>query len=173
MSMFYSKSKDPKLKYLSNFENIKIEYKGRKYNSVEHGFQAMKYIISERDDIGKLFEIGGKYSELSCKEVKKIGSRIGFKNNGCTLDNLLWNIKRVEVMEDLIKARYLTDEKFRNIISKYDNLLHFERSGKKSFWGGSWNRGDERIPDNFKGNNMLGKIIIKIKKENDQTSEGS
>ena len=83
MTLFYSKSKDLDLRYLSNFEECEVSYGDKKYGSVEKGFQAQKYIISGYDNIGKKFELGNEYDSLNGNEIKKLGGKGGFKKNSC------------------------------------------------------------------------------------------
>ena len=163
MSLFYSKSKDLELRYLSNFERFPIKYKDKLYPSVEHGFQGLKYNISNCISIGKKFEIGNEYDQLDGNEIKKLGGKGGFKRNKCELDIKKWNEVSFNIMKMLIESRYYNDNKFRDILNKHDKLFHFERSGEKSYWGGNWKKGDERIESKFRGKNMLAKIMTKIK----------
>ena len=83
MALFYSKSKDLDLRYLSNFEECEVSYEGKKYGSIEKGFQSQKYIISGYENIGKKFELGNEYDSLNGNEIKKMGGKGGFKKNGC------------------------------------------------------------------------------------------
>lgn len=163
MDIFYSKSKNLDLRYLSNFEECEVNYEGKKYGSVEKGFQGLKYILSGYESVGKKFEVGNEYDNLNGNEIKKLGGKGGFKKNGCELDIEKWNKESVGIMEGLIESRYKNDKKFRKILDKYDKIFHFERSGEKSFWGGNWKKGVERIECNFRGKNKLGEIMIKVK----------
>ncbi len=163
MALFYSKSKDLELRYLSNFEECEVSYEGRNYKSVEKGFQGLKYIISGYESIGKKFEVGNEYDKLSDSEIKRMGGKGGFKKNGCELNIVKWNKIRVGIMRVLIKSRYENDEKFRKILDKYDKVFHFERGGEKSFWGGNWKKEDVKIEANFRGKNKLGEIMMEMK----------
>tara|TARA_B110001452_G_scaffold191528_1_gene161635 strand:+ start:142 stop:822 length:681 start_codon:yes stop_codon:yes gene_type:complete len=94
-------------------------------------------------------------------EVKSSSGKGKMKKAGYTLDVVTWNRARVAVMEHLLLARWVSDDKFRSILSaslgKY--LLHFERSGRKSFWGGSLNKADQTP----QGQNTLGKMMMKLR----------
>jgi hypothetical protein len=61
-------------------------------------------------------------------------------------------------MKDLVNLRYSNDKEFKQIIdnakSKNIELLHFERSGKSSYWGGCMKNGE------WVGENVLGKLLM-------------
>lgn len=94
-------------------------------------------------------------------QVKGSSGKGKMKKADYTLDVVTWNRARVAVMEHLLLARWVSDDKFRSILSaslgKY--LLHFERSGRKSFWGGSLNKVDQTP----QGQNTLGKMMMKLR----------
>eukprot|EP00121_Abeoforma_whisleri_P003534 Awhi_evm1s3173 len=113
---------------------------------------------------------GGKSTPL---EAKSSGGKGGYKKHGATLNIQLWSQTRVSAMKEIIQARYRCDELFRNILkeTKKQNfyLVHFERSGQRSFWGASvvkeidsaFNRNDGLR--NIKGGNQLGKIMMEFR----------
>ena len=105
MALFYSKSKNLELRYLSNFEECEVSYEDRKYGSVEKGFQSLKYIISGYEEIGKKFELSNEYDSLNGCEIKRMGGKGGFKKNGCELNFDKWNKVSLEIMKVLIKSR--------------------------------------------------------------------
>ncbi len=169
---FYSKSRDvadlgPDIvphwrKILSNFWMFTVTYEGEKFPSVEHFFQASKFKCSNKPEYFADFTINGKYGKSDALTVKKKGSKSGFKNMGAQLDVNDWNRCRIDRMKEFIKARYEQDEDFRRILvtcrDRGVTLLHFERSGHKSFWGGSVSRDDGTI----RGENQLGKIMMEV-----------
>jgi len=178
IKMFYSKSKDPNLKYLSNFEPSVVKFKIFKkvmtFPSVEHGFQAMKYAISDQIEYAKEFEVGQKQGLKLPKDIKKEGGRPAFKKRKVLLNVRLWEANKKIVMQRLINSRYTLDAKFRRIIHdiKRDKIKLFHYEGTRgrgvSYWGGSWPASvslENRDKTNFKGENALGKIILKAKKQ--------
>ena len=94
-------------------------------------------------------------------QVKGSSGKGKMKKAGYTLDVVTWNRARVAVMEHLLLARWVSDGEFRSILiaSQGKNLLHFERTGPKSFWGGSIDKKSGEI----KGQNTLGKIMMKLR----------
>ena len=187
---FYSKSKDevlPKLKQgkswdiwnslpewrknlpewrkiLSNFHNVDITIEGKVYPSIEHYFQAAKALHSNKPELAILFQKGNSIGIQSPVEAKEAGSRKYYKNNGISLDTEKWNKNSEKIMYDALVARSLVDEEFNDILknSYKENyyLLHFERSGKKSEWGGAI----EKETGNIVGKNRLG-ILLMILRE--------
>ena len=165
MSLFYSKSKNLDLRYLSNFEKSKVSYKGKSYPSVESGFQGLKYFISGCKEVASKFELGGKYENLDSSEIKKLGGKGGFKKNKCELDVDKWNKESVGIMRKLLESRYDNDIRFKTILDGLNvKLFHFERSGVKSFWGGNWEKNDIiRNKETFRGQNKLGELLDGLK----------
>ena len=94
-------------------------------------------------------------------QVKGSSGKGKMKKAGYALNVGAWDVARVAVMEHLLRARFGSDGEFRSILSasqgKY--LLHFERSGRKSFWGGSLNKADQTP----QGQNTLGKMMMKLR----------
>ena len=150
MLLFHSRAKDPRGKVLSNFYPCNFIYNERVFHSVEEAFQCMKFEYSSRPDL---------YDQVFTdpKAAKSAGSKTGMKKLKCVLNVEKWNNNSVQIMKDIIAARYSYDQEFKNIVDQCKNenieLYHFERTGEKSFWGGCFKDGK------FVGNNMLGKII--------------
>jgi ribA/ribD-fused uncharacterized protein len=166
---FYSKSKDaadlgPTIpahwrKILSNFWPADVEFEGKTFPSVEHFFQASKYLCSTRPELFEHFCRGGRWGSSSPAEAKSKGSKKGFKAYKADLDVAQWEGSKVERMTAFLKARYEQDDVFRAILQachdKGAYLLHFERSGAKAYWGGSVG------PDgDVRGTNKLGTIMM-------------
>ena len=106
--------------------------------------------------------MNGKYGNVDALTAKKKGSKTGFKSVKAQLNVDDWNRCRIDRMREFIQARYEQDDDFRQILvacrERGVTLLHFERSGQKSFWGGSVSRDNGMI----KGENQLGKIMMEV-----------
>lgn len=76
---------------------------------------------------------------------------------GYSLDVSRWNEARVQVTLHLLRTRLGVDNDFQRILraSGTSYLLHTDRAGQKSFWGGS-DKG---------GENMLGQLLMQIRYE--------
>ena len=83
------------------------------------------------------------------------------KSIRATLDTFIWNDISYKIMESLIEVRVRCDETFRLMLVRNrltgTVLFHFERSGKKSFWGGYFRDG------RWLGQNKLGHILNTVK----------
>lgn len=167
--VFFSKSKNLDARYLSNFtimSGLKIEnihfptpnkvLDNKVFPSIEHAFQGYKLAISNAPEsiINELID------STDAKEVKRMGSKKFFKENGLVLDISSWTSESVDLMRYLVRQRLHIDLKYREIIKNaIDNnvkLYHFERSGKKSLWGGFF----EKQTGKWVGQNRLGKMLM-------------
>lgn len=94
-------------------------------------------------------------------KVKGSSGKGKMKKAGYALDVGAWDVAKVAVMEHLLRARWVSDPAFRSILiaSQGKYLLHFERTGIKSFWGGSIDKKSGEI----KGQNILGKMMMKLR----------
>lgn len=168
VAMFYSKSKDVDdlginceswRKVLSNFHQVEVEIDGRRYPSPEHAFHGAKVRCSSNPDKSREFEIGGSIAS-GPSDAKKMGGKGGFKKLGIELNIGQWNSVRDEEMMKILKYRFENEELFRMILmeisKKNINLLHFERSGQRSYWGGSRRKEDKKIV----GRNRLGEMMM-------------
>ena len=170
---FYSKSKerndlpgvgDDWRKTLSNFYPSKITIDGATYPTCEHAFHAAKCRSSDNYSAYKEFTVNGKVG-MRPEEAKKAGGRKGFEALGAKLDKVKWErIKSKENMK-ILQARWGQHPEFQAILRalypriRDDNwyLLHFERSGKKSEWGGSYSE-----TEGVKGQNLLGRQLMAL-----------
>lgn len=167
--VFFSKSKNPDARYLSNFtdtDGLKIEnvcfptsnsvLENKVFPSIEHAFQGYKLAISNAPES----IINSLIDSTDGKEVKRMGSKKFFKENGLVLDISSWTSKSMNLMRYLVRQRLHIDLKYREIIKNaIDNdikLYHFERSGRKSLWGGFF----EKQTGVWVGGNRLGKMLM-------------
>ena len=173
VAMFYSKSKDVDdlglgrpdwRKVLSNFHPVEIEVVGRRYPSVEHAFHAAKARCSSNPEVARQFEVGGSVPSTPLG-AKKAGGRAGFAKLGTELDETRWNAQRDAATMAALRARLACDSTFREILatvhSKQLRLVHFERGGAKSYWGGNIRTDDGVIV----GRNRLGEMLMELAAE--------
>ena len=128
--------------------NYLVANGGRRYRTVEHAFQAAKFLhgnaapaeVAERRAAD--FEVGGRIA-ADAKKAKLAGGRKGMAacaGGGCTLDRARWGAAADAVMVDALEARWAVDAAFRDVLRETRRqgirLVHFERSGGKSYWGG-------------------------------------
>ncbi len=178
--MFHSKSKDidafglPKdaMRRLSNFSMDSVEYDGHVYPSVEHAYQAQKYVCSNKPELVKMFYDG---TLDTAEKAKSAGGKGGMKKHGAALDFACWSDKRPtnqggmvfdskgeRIMQDLIESKVKRNPEIRDILKilRKNNvgLVHFSRMDMT--WGAHMNEAKTEI---IRGENKLGDIYDKIK----------
>jgi predicted NAD-dependent protein-ADP-ribosyltransferase YbiA (DUF1768 family) len=149
------------------------------FPTIEHAYQAFKYVCSMPDDEklrallrrfgvlvfpreGKLANKEADLPLLDVRGAKSAGSKRSMKDRGTALNESAWNGDKVAFMVACVDARISVDPDFRAQLIKVheDNifLLHFERSGARSFWGGYIPKTSDGSC--YVGNNMLGRILM-------------
>ena len=135
-------------RFLSNFYPVEIQYKGIKYPSVENFYVAMK--IKEDQVINNKFMTLSDCQELISKiknpsEVKKLGKSLKVRKD--------WNEIKLKIME------WAVNEKFKNI----DLAKMLLETGDEQLIEGNWWGDVYWGICNGKGENNLGKILMKIR----------
>ena len=151
---------------LSNFSSTgesPLSVHEKEYDTVEHAFQAAKYLFAASPKETALkaaqqFESGG--SIRTAVAAKSAGAKKGMQKLKCILDVAQWNEIADEVMRSALRARWECDSTFRTILqavkSEGMTLLHHERSGAKSYWGGTVKEGT------ICGRNQLGVMLMEL-----------
>ena len=127
-------------RFLSNFYERPIEVGNRRWASSEHAYQAAKsLLISDWDAI------------QSCRtpgEAKRMGMRISLRPD--------WHEVRLPIMEEIVAAKFdqHDDLRLHLIMSNPSELIEGNHWGDV-FWGVCKGRGE----------NHLGKILMKIREE--------
>ena len=136
--LFHSRAKTEDGRVLSNFYSSNIVYDKLTFSSAEAFFQGLKCLYS--DCPSDIF----KFQTMEPLEAKRAGRRLNINVEE-------WNRDSVEAMRFVLKLRYDQDTKFREVVNKYrsEGLYHFDRAGKKSFWGGE--------------KNILGKLMMNLR----------
>ncbi len=127
-----------------NFSSFAIVYKGTKYLTVEHAYQAMKFVDTAPEIAKKIVESN------SAVEAKIIARRNADKQNKD------WTKISAQVMEELLRAKIAQHEYVKTKLLETKDMLICEDSPTDSFWG---------IGPNRDGENMLGKIWMKLRDE--------
>lgn len=176
-------------RYLSNFADSSLVFRGEHFRSVENAFQAAKFLYSDRPELfsEKAFTLKRtrknpetkqeetyitkvKIGDLPPPLAKSAGSKGGMKKVRATLDIQKWNQVHVDIMRELIGIRVRSDRLFRKILKKARDtgtkLLHFESAnGKKGappFWGGYFKGNSRQELGDFFGHNTLGEIMMTV-----------
>jgi predicted NAD-dependent protein-ADP-ribosyltransferase YbiA (DUF1768 family) len=174
---FFSRSKtDTKMmggtqdwaRYLSNFARLPAS---SQYPTVEAAFGFAKYGVAEEiDPESKNAKVPDFSAMTDGLQAKRAHGRKGMKEHGFVLkSNKLaqWNQVRVAEMRRILEERWSSDSKFRailrDVLKSGRGLLHFERSGKKSFWGGCISKKTGEVV----GKNTLGLLMLAIAREHE------
>ena len=178
VEVFYSKSSNPDLKYLSNFANTSLIIKKYCFHTPEHAYHAAKCWMAEDKALGRAcardFMVGGCVG-ASPLAAKRAGSKASLQSKGIML-RPEWDHRehkeplKLVAMRKILEARYEQDAKFREVLAtvraRGARLLHFERSGSKSFWGGFvCQTTGQQV-----GGNQLGELLMEL---SDRTEENS
>jgi predicted NAD-dependent protein-ADP-ribosyltransferase YbiA (DUF1768 family) len=134
---------------------------------VEHAFQAAKYLCSSPKDLAiRQVAMFTNDSKFDAREAKKRGGRKYMSTLGVKLDIKRWGAISRNIMTTLLRSRWHHDSEFREILIETQrqglHLVHFERSGRKSFWGGCVSKDDNRT---VLGQNMLGKMMMEMTRD--------
>lgn len=127
-------------RWLSNFWPCPVVYEGLTYNSTESAYKAAKVA-----DVSKRVDIQRALSSTAAKHIS---------------DNLLprsdWDNIRVDVMLDVNRQKFLNNKDlYEKLIATGDAHLEEGNTHNDTFWGTC----------NGVGENQLGKILMKIRKE--------
>eukprot|EP00928_Gymnodinium_smaydae_P043729 TRINITY_DN29249_c0_g1_i3.p1 TRINITY_DN29249_c0_g1~~TRINITY_DN29249_c0_g1_i3.p1 ORF type:complete len:323 (-),score=42.84 TRINITY_DN29249_c0_g1_i3:86-1054(-) len=162
---------------LSNFHVLKtpLQCWGRRYFSVEHGYQAAKFLYAAfprqlAEEVALELEAERPMGRVAPLEAKMFGAKRGMQKCGCELDVDAWEKSSDSVMRSLLEARWASDPDFRRILFEAKrqrvHLVHFERSGASSYWGGCIKDGD------ILGQNKLGEMLMELAARGSEGSQG-
>lgn len=135
--------------FLSNFYECSITYNGITYKCSEAAFQAQKF---NDENIRK------EFSNYNGRQAKLHGGPRGeHKLNKKQVDD--WNNKRISVMEDIVKEKFLQNPDLKDkLIKTGDSMIYEGRYVMCDiFWGVNLKT--------MKGSNNLGIILMKLREE--------
>ena len=125
--------------FLSNFFNAPVTYGGITYQNNEAAFQSAKAKIKKDKE---------KFIDLLAAEAKKLGRQIELRDD--------WEDVKIDVMHEICMAKFtqnlLLKEKL--LATGTEELVEGNNHGD-TFWGCV----------NGKGENHLGKILMKVREE--------
>ena len=132
-------------RFLSNFGSAKINFENVSYSSVEIAYQAAKWKPEDR-----------KYF-LSCTSLEAIKYNRDNVPNGYAKDE--WDAMKEEIMYSLCRQKFdpnLNPENYEKLIAIGDKHLE-----EMNWWGDTYWGTDK----DGNGQNMLGKILMRIREE--------
>ena len=123
--------------FLSNFYSSPIEYKGIKYPTVEHMFQALKSLNPmERMEIAAAATPG---------KAKRLGRRVSLRSD--------WEEIKIDVMRTALQLKFSDPILRKKLIATGDAELIEGNTWNDTFWGVC----------NGVGKNMLGTLLMEIR----------
>ncbi len=133
-------------RFLSNFYPAVVEYDGLEYSSTEHAYQAAKTTVpAERRRIRESSKPG---------DAKKLGKSVTLRPD--------WEQIKIGVMEDLVRQKFTKHRELKEkLLATGDAYIEETNSWGDCFWGIC----------KGKGENHLGKILMKIRAELKSASE--
>ncbi len=127
-----------------NFSSFKVLYNGVLYSTVEHAYQASKFLETAPEIAKQITE------SYSAHEAQKIAYANKDKQRAD------WDIIKVDFMEKLLRAKLEQNPYVKKKLLETENYMICEDSPKDSFWG---------IGPDRKGQNQLGKLWMKLRDE--------
>lgn len=160
--LFYSKSVDPDRAILSNFALCGkpiVDADGRRYSTVEHFYQAAKFVHAGDNASAINFTVDAAEDEQA---VGRAGADAKLAADSAYLVLDGWDGVRDEVMRRAVAARARSDAEFVRALraSCGSQLLHYEATGAKSYWGGTFT-----ATGHFEGRNRLGDLLMELRQQ--------
>ena len=145
----------------SNMSDHSVEIDGVKYTSVEHYFQAMKATEFKDDETLKKI-----LKTKTAKAVKALGNKVKDFNEDT------WKLRRDDVMKKAVRAKFVQHPELRKRLVETDEKQIGFADARDNYWsiGTSMVQEKARLPAKWKGENHLGKILMALRKEFEESS---
>lgn len=128
--------------FLSNFYLCGITYNGMKFTNAEALFQSFKALNRQHE-----------YCDLTGKESKRKGRTEDLPSN--------WNEARLPLMEGILRLKFTQNDNLKQmLLNTGEQELIESNTWHDNFWGSC-----ECSRCGDKGENNLGKLLMKIRKE--------
>ena len=137
---------------LDNFSAHIVEIWGKKFQTSEHAYQWKKFADSNPEIAQEIF------SATSPNQVKKISDA-----HKAEVSSIFHNLK-VEIMEEILRAKVNQHEKVKRILKESGTKMIIENSPLDNFWGAG---------HDGKGENVLGKLWMKVRDSQNLNSDSS
>lgn len=126
---------------LSNFGGYPVLYKGIRYKNSEAAFQSQKVLDPA---------VREKFANLSPNAAKKMGRQLNLRPD--------WEEVKDEIMEEIVRAKIDQNPEVKErLLETGDMIIEEGNDWKDTYWGVDLKTG--------KGENRLGKILMKIRDE--------
>ena len=131
--------KKPEYQFLSNMARVWVDYEEHSYFSVEHAYQAAK--STNPRDRKLMFRVASPY------DAKRIAKSFVVRQD--------WHQIKLQVMEDLLRQKFNTEPFKFKLKATGNAYIEETNTWGDTYWGVC----------NGKGDNHLGKLIMKIRSE--------
>jgi hypothetical protein len=138
----------------SNMSDHPVEIDGTKYPSVEHYYQAMKAVeFKDEDSLKKIMKT------KTSKAVKALGNKVKDYNEE------VWKAKQDEVMEKAVRAKFVQHPELREKLLETEDKVIGYADARDIYWsiGTSIGLDKAKSPSKWRGQNKLGKILMKLR----------
>lgn len=139
----------------SNWSPCNISYDNQKFHTSEQLFMYLKALFFYDEEIARKIVKEGKDPEAA----KYLGRQVR------NFNNKEWEKVREEKMYIAVYEKFTSDEKLKQILLNTGNKILVEGSPFDDIWGVKLRWDDPLILDekNWKGLNLLGKILMKVR----------
>jgi ribA/ribD-fused uncharacterized protein len=143
-------------RHFSNMSEHRITIDDVEYKTVEHYFQAMKaHEFEDTEMYQKILKV------KTPKATKAIGQKIAnFKPE-------VWDKKKDGTMEKGVRTKFIQHPTLRKQLLETGDKLIGEANPRDTYWGigTSMNLEKAKIPSKWRGKNMMGKLLMKLRDE--------
>lgn len=141
--------------FLSNFYPVEIEVEGMKFPTVENAYQALKLPKEYR----KFF------LHIMPGEAKRLAR--SFINKEMECEEYFYTYfekQKVDIMRDLLRLKFNNSELGYKLKHTEPYILVEGNTWGDEFWGVDLRKPDAEAEFKFRGNNMLGRLLMEIRK---------
>lgn len=140
----------------SNFYESEFSYGSTSFHTVEQYFQYMK-----ANTFGDLVKMNEILEAETSAEAKRLGRKVSGFNR------VRWDENKYNIMYLGVKAKFTQNEALRDWLKSVDADFIAECSPSDTTWGIGVYSYDECAADfdRWRGENLLGKILMSVKKE--------
>ena len=131
------------LYFLSNMYPCRVRYKGTEYSCSESAFQAQKCTKESEKSL---------FVGINGFDAKRLGRKVSLKSN--------WEIEKISIMEGIVREKFIQNPSLAEKLIKVEGPIQEDNSWHDTFWGIC----------NGVGENHLGKILMKIRDELNNSS---
>ena len=128
----------------SNFSSFQVNWRGRRWQTSEHAYQAAHFFDTAPELVGKVFDLPSAHDAFK------------FAKANAALSPQDWEDIKVGIMEDICRHKLDQHEYIKRKLLQTGNLPLVEDSPSDACWGWGPNR---------EGRNELGKIWMRLRDE--------